>query len=154
VRREARRIEAVRGWWADGSLYSIPVCCRVRWIADRLWPSPLRRLAPNLHGRLLKLRPRYAVADGIVPCEAHLARYLLTGRPTVPDPRRNPTGLCCEIRAIMADHGVVLERVTVETTDEAGRSTGWAQPWMLQVEGETACNVSVCPWCGVVLERG
>lgn len=144
----------VREQWAEGERHGFPKCCRARYIADRLLdPVGPRRLLPDgLGGRLVRLRPRYSVADGMVPCEAHLLGYLLTGDRSGWRKPRAP-GMCCQLRAdIVAGGYARLTRETFCPTDDDGEELDEVTVWMLG-EGDGAISVTHCPWCGAALDE-
>lgn len=76
-------------WATEGRKHDIPWCCGLRFGWDCERPKPLRRVAPRFGGRLSSITsPRKAFAlwdgQGYVPCEYHLAKWLVTGdRPTI-----------------------------------------------------------------------
>ena len=150
ILRQADRIRDARIGWEEGAERGIPLCCRARWSAGVLRPPLLSRWAPGLSARLRRaLRPRYAVADGIVPCEAHLLRYLLTGKRPLPPEVRNRSGTCCEYRQSMAQHAGVVIRHTVIPPEEL--IPGGGEAWMLVIDGEEHVSLHFCPWCGAPL---
>ena len=138
----SRLSDAIDGWKA-GEHNHIPRCCRLRWLSNPFRPSVLSRVAPDLSNRLRRhLRPRYAIADGVVPCEYHALRFLLTGQRPVPDDMRNNSadGFCCEHREAMAKHAGVTIQAS-EHPDYLG------VPFLLTGEDEQF-SLMHCPWCG------
>lgn len=120
-------------------------------------PDSLRNPESSVTGRLLRLLPRHVLGDGIVPCEYHALRWLLTGRPPVEPGDRVVEGeTCCGVRAVLAEDGdAVLSRQTVaveEVADGQPIPAGIASVWFLEVPGAEPLVVRRCPWCGTDLE--
>lgn len=93
-----------------------------------------------------------ALADGMVPCEYHLAKWVLQG---TREGWRAPLekGMCCETRSDLERSGVaVIQKVTYEPDpeDEMEVLSEVATFWMLTFQGEVEEGISVahCPWCG------
>lgn len=142
--------------WRQGDLHGFHRCCRARFIASSARPRLLGRIAPSLSDRLRWLRPRHVIADGCVPCEFHLLRWLLDGRK---DHWRNPLppGACCQfVKDLQSgqdiDIGLSLEREDIEEFEyESGEVMSVAgqgvKVWWLGI-GEERASVDYCPWCG------
>lgn len=83
-------IQEVFDWASEGRRHDIPWCCGLRFGFDMARPKILPRFGSvgmRLH-QVLHSGPRHTFAgldgQGYVPCEFHLARWLLTGeRPDI-----------------------------------------------------------------------
>jgi len=79
----------VWGWADEGRQHGIPTCCGIRFGIGCERPKPFARFFPRTAvriGRMFSPRLAFAAYDqqGYVPCEAHLALWLLTGyRPKI-----------------------------------------------------------------------
>ncbi len=90
-------VDRVWGWAEEGHEHGIPTCCGIRFGIE--WERPkvgwfLPRITLKSWVRFIRLfpTPRAAFASldqqGYVPCEYHLARWVLTGER--PDIRQDP----------------------------------------------------------------
>ena len=144
-------LSEARRHWAAGECFGFPRCCRARFIVSQMRPRVLSLLAPGLASRLAQLSPRMAVADGLVPCEYHLARWLLTG--VRADRRAQPThDLCCDHRQDMADVDAAhIARQFVSGEDPSTGETVTGYAWFLTTDHDDI-QIDACPWCGTRLE--
>lgn len=128
--------------WAEGRHHGFPPCCIARFIFDPVRILPGGRAL----GRVLRLTPRRAVSDGMVPCEYHLAHYLLTGdRARWRRRRTAPMEACCETRAYFEREGdLVFERGAEVSNPETGEVQARLDLWMVKEVGA----IHYCPWCG------
>lgn len=146
--------------WRRGALYGFPACCRAQYLVEAAVVHPLLEALPPPLGaparRALRLTPRHALADGLVPCTAHAAWWLLTGRPPVSPARRNRAESCCETRDAMERVGVRVLLVSAGDVDgmldtdiciHVLRQSGSDSPEM--AEGDI--HIHRCPWCGHTL---
>lgn len=142
--------------WKEGERHGFPRCCRARFILSHGRPKPLEHLAPGIMGRLRRLTPRFAVADGMVPCEYHLLKWLWNGdRRGWRDPLDPENGECCEVRQDLERGGVVSIRQ--ERYEDEELFSEPYRPWMLFLLDENGgardgISITACPWCGVPLE--
>jgi hypothetical protein len=160
-------IDRATRFWGEGSIHGFPPCCKARFIVSVLRPRFIRhRLAPNFFTRWkMNLSLRHSLADGMVPCEYHALKYLVTGDKTGWRKNRETTETCCEVRRDLEDSGIAtLKRTQIKFEDVDGGKdlllsdeTYWV--WMLNLpvqeeEGRPEHEISVhnCPWCGTPLE--
>lgn len=148
--------------WRNGIHYGFPVCCRVQFLADQVVMGALTRTTPEaLHDILYRLRrftPRYSLADGLVPCSYHAARWTLTGLPPVDPASRDRATACCESRDALAQIADVhLVHLVLDEVDGSG-SDKKVSLWVLRSgEGPTDnmleqdVHIHNCPWCGTPL---
>ncbi len=87
------KFNTVLEWAREGRRHDIPWCCGCRFGLDQVLAVPWYRLG-RLGFHLMRVRdalkysPRHAFAvmdaQGYIPCEYHLVRWVLTGnRPTI-----------------------------------------------------------------------
>lgn len=142
-------IRILREQWNEGRRHGFPACCVARYALDRVRPRLVTSVVPGKAGDRLSflLSPRMVFADGMVPCEYHLARYILNGDRT--GWRRKPEAgePCCDHwRHFEAEKLVRFE--TFEPEDEDGVvMEGSVSVWMFG-RGDDAVSISRCPWCG------
>ncbi len=137
--------------WREGRKHGFPQCCRARFIVDCIRPSLSDTLLPKgLASRLKRLtHPRHAVADGMVPCEYHLAAYLLTGDRTKWRKPLPPT-MCCTRRNDLVEAGyVALSKETIPPDEGEGAEFS---VWMFGLTKDDQINISNCPFCGAALD--
>lgn len=145
--------------WRAGQHYRFPLCCRIEFIKDQILMEPVQAVLPEaLQETAYRLRKalsvRYHLADGLVPCSYHAARWVVTGKPPMDPSERVGGDKCCEFRdlgpEILDLHLVPL--VLPEYPDSV--------VWVLrqgEEEGpkddmlEADIHVHHCPWCGTSL---
>jgi len=152
--------ESARREWQEGAKHGFPPCCRAQFIADQAAFDLVMRVPGVTTGKVYRVRklldPRYAIADGFVPCTYHALKWGLTGTKAVSRERRKQgdaaRGYCCrEMKRAIADRGVIVERIPVEVW------SGTARIWVLRhaddpVEGRFV-HIRRCPWCGRVPQK-
>lgn len=151
-------LQYIAAEWQAGDRHGFPPCCRARFILAQLRPHPLREVAPYFAQRLRRITPRGAVADGYVPCEYHVLKWLVTGRPGVEMDRRNKhVDTCCEYRDTFAALGVQVRQTVLRGSEIADPEDKFdidpkakVTIWELEVDGlgEIGVTVRCCPWCG------
>lgn len=146
------KISEIKAQWEEGRRHGFPPCCRARWIFDRLRPSFLDNVFPS--DVAARLRPllsiRYGLADGMVPCEYHAARFLIDGDRTRWRRRRTtPITSCCDTFSFMLEDGIV--RLETVEPDEVISEKGHI--WMMSATPEEGISISRCPWCGTDLQH-
>ena len=159
------RFKNAAEFWDEGSKHGFPPCCKARFILSTLRPHVFTdKIAPNFFYRLRKhFNLRHVLADGMVPCEYHALKYLVTGDKTGWRDRSVKPPVCCEMRRDLEEEGTVsLRYVQFFAQDFEGggqdllsEASFWV--WMLEFpsqEGEPDFEISVhnCPWCGTALE--
>ena len=155
-------MEDIFKFWEEGTKYGFPPCCKARFILSRVRPRFFRhRIAPGFFARINQHYGfRRALADGMVPCEYHALKYLLTGDKTSWRKRDMRPDICCETRRDLEDAGIAVvkkHKLKASDVDEGqdllADSVFWI--WLLHLPvvegeggGEHSISVHNCPWCG------
>ena len=139
--------EELKFHWGQGRRFGFPTCCIVRFLAGTVVHRVTDPPVYDVYGFRDRLRttlnPRYVMGDGLVPCEYHVLKYLLTGSKKGWRNEQEPD-MCCERRKTLEEAGLIrLDRLS------AYDESVWMFAWLSESGRSLGeINVERCPWCG------